>query len=159
MGEAARRPTTQKNEGGVIMFLTKYKPNVFDSFFEGNFLPMLRSIETDEGVARRPLTDVRETDEAYILTMEMPGIEKKDLSVSVENEELIVRGGKEIKHEEKREEEGYLRREIRSSHFHREFNLNNQVDHKNIKAKLENGMLTVTLPKVTKAVGRNIEIS
>ena len=141
------------------MFLTKYKPTAFESLFDTDWLPMLRSFTTEapEDLARTPLTDIRETDKEYLLTLEMPGVDKKDISVSVENEQLIISGG--VERTEKTEEQGLIRKEIRSSHFRRTFHMNSAIDQDKIKARLENGVLTVSLPKAEKAIGKRIEIA
>lgn len=139
------------------MFLTKFQPSLLDSLFDTDLFPVLR--RTEEDTARMPLTNVRETDKEYILEMEMPGVDKGDISVAVEDEELIVSGGKTEKTQQTEGAEGYLRKEIRSTRFHRTFRLGNTVDGENIKAKLDSGILTVVLPKAQKAVGRRIQIS
>lgn len=141
------------------MFLTKFKPSAFDSFFDTGFFPVLRSPLAEEEAVRLPLTDVSETDEGFVVTMEMPGVDKSDVSVAVENEQLIVSGGKTEKNETKDADAGILRKEIRSARFHRTFRITSAIDRDNIKAKLESGVLTLTLPKVEKAVGRKIEIA
>lgn len=140
------------------MFLTKYKPTAFESLFDTNWFPMLRPLTTEapEDLARTPLTDIRETDNEYVLTLEMPGVEKKDINVSVEDDQLIISGGGE--RTEKTEEPGVIRKEIRSSHFRRTFRMNSAIDRDKIKARLENGVLAVSLPKAEKAIGRRIEI-
>jgi HSP20 family protein len=153
-GPTLKDTKTIKQEAGK-MFLTKFQPSLLDSLFDNDLFPVLR--RTDEDAARLPLTNVRETEKEYVLELEMPGVDKKDINVAVEDEELIISGGNTEKTE--KTEEGYLRKEIRSTRFHRTFRLGGSVDSENIKAKLESGILTVVLPKVTKAVGRQIEIS
>jgi HSP20 family protein len=137
------------------MFLTKFQPSLLDSLFDSDVFPVLR--RTEEDTSRMPLTNVRETEKEYVLELEMPGVDKKDINVAVEDEELIISGGNTEK--TKKTDEGYLRKEIRSTRFHRTFRLGNTIDSENIKAKLDSGILTVVLPKVTKAVGRKIDIS
>ena len=90
----------------------------------------------------------------FLLTMEMPGVDKKDVRVEIENDQIIVTGEKT----EKTETEGLLRREIRSEKFRRSFVLDSAIDRDTIKARLENGMLKVTLPKKAESVGRKIDI-
>ncbi|UCG52166.1 MAG: Hsp20/alpha crystallin family protein [Candidatus Latescibacterota bacterium] len=143
------------------MFLTKYKPNstlesIFDSF-DRQFFPILRSwSRDDDGEAfRLPLTNINETEKEYVITMEMPGVEKKDVDVSVDGDELVIsaeRSGKV-------ESEGLLRSEIRSEKFRRSFSLGRTVDRDNIKAKLENGVLKVTLAKKAESVGRKVDVA
>jgi HSP20 family protein len=139
------------------MFLTKYRPSgTFDSIFD-DWFPAFKgwNRESADGEAfRLPVTNVNETDEDFRLTMEMPGVEKKDVRVEIENDQIIVTGEKT----EKTETEGLLRREIRSEKFRRSFLLDSAIDRDKVKAKLENGVLKVTLPKKAESVGRKVNI-
>ena len=139
------------------MFLTKYRPNrsidsVFDDLFPA-FNGCVRESGEKDGF-RLPVTNVHETEKEFLLTMEMPGVDKKDVHVEVENDQIIITGEKA----EKTETEGLLRREIRSEKFRRSFVLDSAIDRDTIKAKLDNGMLKVTLPKKAESVGRKIDI-
>jgi len=134
------------------MFLTKYRPNEFGLSF-----PALSSWlnESAESLIRRPLTNIHETDDAFILTVEVPGLDKNEVDVSVENDELVISGERT----EKSESKGILRREIRSSKFRRSFSLGDAIDRDNIKAKMDKGVLTVTLHKAAEKVGRKVDVS
>lgn len=140
------------------MYLTKYSPNrALDTFFGHDFLPGLRSWfenEGEQGAFRLPVTNIHETDEAYVLTMEMPGVEKNNVSVELDGDQLVVSGEKS----EKVEAKGLLRREIRSEKFRRSFQIGDSVDREHIKAKLEHGVLKLTLPKRPERVGRRVEV-
>ena len=139
------------------MFLTKYRPNrTMDSVFDDLF-PVFKGRARENGEKegfRLPVTNVHETEKEFLLTMEMPGVDKKDVRVEIENDQIIVTGEKT----EKTETEGLLRREIRSEKFRRSFVLDSAIDRDTIKAKLDNGMLKVTLPKKAESVGRKIDI-
>ena len=141
------------------MFLTKYRPKndidtIFDSFGRG-FLPAIQAW-TGEGeeMFRHPRTNLNETDDAFVVTIEMPGVDKKNVDVSVDGDQLVVTGERT----EKLEDEGLLRREIRSEKFRRSFGIGNTIDRDAIKAKIDNGILKVTLPKTAKSVGKKIAI-
>lgn len=141
------------------MFLTKYTPKTeLESLFDREFFPMMRGWfegdAADKEFFRLPKTNIHETNNEFVLTVEMPGVERKNVSVSVENGQIVITGEKT----EKTEEEGLLRREIRSEKFHRSFTLDAAIDRENIKAKLDNGILRVTLPKKAESVGRKIAI-
>ena len=133
------------------MFLTKYRPKHF-----GFDYPALSNWfeESPESLTRRPLTNIHETDESFVLTVEVPGLDKDDIEVSVENDELVI-GGERT---EKVETEGLLRREIRSSKFRRSFTLGDSIDRDGVKAKLDKGILTVTLTKTAEKVGRKVNV-
>ena len=124
----------------------------------GEFLPVWGKRfdgENDEReLFRLPKTNVNETDKEFVLTMEMPGVEKKNIDVALENDKIIVTGEKS----EKPETQGLLRREIRSEKFRRSFSIDNSVDRDAIKAKLEHGVLKVTLSKKAESVGRKVSI-
>ena len=137
------------------MFLTKYRAK--DLSCDTDFFPMFKWFDDSEknhDFFRVPRTNVNETDKAYILTMEMPGIAKKEVNVAVENDHVVVTAERT----EKYESEGLLRREIRSEKFQRSFRVDATIDADGVKAKLENGILKVTLPKKADSVGRKITV-
>ena len=139
------------------MFLTPYRAKTVDPFFGTELLPALRrwmDLEDGKESFRLPQTNIHETDKAYVLTMEVPGVNKKHLDVNVEGNDLIVSAEKA----EKTEAKGLLRREIRSEKFRRSFTLDNTVDRGQISAKLEDGILRITLPKTSESVGRQIDV-
>ena len=143
--------------------------NLMDSWNQGLFPALSRSCgvpASDESALRLPRTNIEEKDGTFELTMEMPGLAKKDVEVSVENDTLTVKGETEVKSEQKSEDRSdekehkqILRREIRSSKFERSFSLGKHVDQDNIKAKMADGILTVTVPKKEETVGRKVDVS
>jgi HSP20 family protein len=136
---------------------------VFDSLFDSwnrGLVPAVPRVDDEDAskaspALRLPRTNVEEKDGSYVFTMEMPGLTKVDVDVSLENDVLTVKGERTV---EKNESEGWLRREIRSSKFERSFSLGNEVDQESIKAKMENGVLTVTLPKRSDKIGRKVDV-
>jgi HSP20 family protein len=144
------------------MFPTKCEPknsleSIFDSFDRDAF-PVLRPwfrLDDNEGF-RIPLVNINESEKEFNVTIELPGVQKKDLDVAIDGEQLVVTAERSEKVETN---EGLLRREIRSEKFRRAFKLGQAVDRDGIKAKLENGILKVTLPKKAESVGRKIDIS
>jgi len=144
------------------MFPMKYEPkNSMESIFDSldrDFLPILRPwfrLDDNEGF-RTPLVNINETEKEFTVTMELPGVQKKDLDVAIDGEQLVVTAERSEKVETN---EGLLRREIRSEKFRRTFTLGQAVDRDGIKAKLENGILKVTLPKRAESVGRKVDVS
>lgn len=139
------------------MFMTKYNPNrSFETMFDSMF-PMAGSCKPGDDCEgfRMPLVNINENDAGYVITMELPGVDKKDLEVSVEGKELVVTAERA----EKVEAEGLLRGEIRSEKFKRSFTLGESIDAESIKAKLENGVLKVALSRVPESVGRKVDVS
>jgi len=97
--------------------------------------------------ARMPNVDLREEDERYLVQAELPGMTKEDVTIETDGDVLRMIASKEQEVEEKRE--GYIRRERGSMRFHRQMRLPGNVDRDKIKAKLENGVLEISLPKMT----------
>jgi HSP20 family protein len=106
---------------------------------------------------RLPRTNVQETEDSYVLELEMPGISKGDVEVSFENDTLIVKGEKKAEKEEKAKG-GVVRREYHTTRYERSFNVHG-VDSGNVSAKMEDGILFVTLPKSAERLGRKIDVS
>jgi len=101
-----------------------------------------------------PNTDIYETEEALTLVMEIPGVEKKDLDVQLENDVLRVEGRIDFSKYEGLEP---VYAEYNVGHFVRSFTLSNKVDQEGIRAELAEGLLTLTLQKAKSAAQRRIE--
>ena len=94
---------------------------------------------------REPFIDVMESDKEIIATAEMPGLEKKDIEINVTEDMLEISA--KTKHEEKKEEKGYIYKERRSGSYYREISLPSPIDPDNSKATYENGVLEIKMPK------------
>lgn len=129
---------------------------LFDEFWRGFGAPLARAAAP---VFATPRMDVRETDEAYEFQVEMPGLEEKDIEVSIE-EGVLTLSGKRA--EEKDEEsEGVRHVETYRGSFHRAVKLPAGIDENAVTAGYKNGILTVKVPKVpeAKTEARQIPIS
>jgi HSP20 family protein len=102
-----------------------------------------------------PSADIYETDDALAVVMEMPGVEKKDLNIALENDVLKVDGRIDFTKYESMEP---VYSEYNVGHYARSFTLSNKVDQDRISASLEDGVLTLTLPKAKHAQPRKIAI-
>jgi HSP20 family protein len=93
-----------------------------------------------------PRADIKEKKGKYEITADLPGVDKKDLSVTLDNGVLTIEASTE---EEKTEEEDgkVIRKERRSGKFMRSFNLGVNVKESDIKANFKNGVLKLTVPK------------
>lgn len=89
-------------------------------------------------------TDIKEDEDNFYVEAELPGMNRDDISVEVEDDNLIISASREETNEEK--EEDYLRREIRTGSFQRVFRLDN-VNEDNISAEYTDGLLKIQLPK------------
>lgn len=92
----------------------------------------------------RMRTDIRETDKEYVLEAELPGFEKKEIKINIKDNYLIISAEKKEEIEEKTED--YIRKERSYGSLRRSFYLEN-IKEGEIKAKFDNGILTVVLPK------------
>ena len=140
------------------MLLTKWTPrrsfqSMWDAF-DNDVFPVKRFFDEESDSFRRPMTNINETDKSYVVTLEMPGVLKENVEVSLEGDKLTI-SGERVK---KLEDEGLLRKEIREEKFSRSFVLDGKIERDQIKAKLENGILSITLPKKEDDVGRKISI-
>jgi len=104
-----------------------------------------------------PRADIREEDDKYLINMDMPGLDKKDVKIEVEDGYLVVSGERKSEYEDKKN--GWLKCERSYGKFQRSFNLGGNVDETKIKAEFKNGELTLTLPKAEKAQKKLININ
>jgi HSP20 family protein len=102
-----------------------------------------------------PNTDIYETDEALTVVMEMPGVEKEDVSVKLESDVLRVEGQIDFSKYEGLEP---IYAEYNVGHYARSFSLSDKIDQDGISADLADGVLTLTLKKAKAALPRRISI-
>ena len=124
-----------------------------DSFFNQDLLP-------SEEVSNRtwmPPVDIQETEDAYRLVAELPGLTKDDINITLENNVLRLTG--ERKFEKDVSKENYHRVERTYGTFSRAFTLPIQVNPEKVEATFENGLLTLTVPKAEQAKPRKISIA
>ncbi|MFX0028476.1 MAG: Hsp20/alpha crystallin family protein [Candidatus Hermodarchaeota archaeon] len=121
--------------------------------------PFSLIIREDEPIFRTPLANITEDDKAFAISAELPGLDKGDIEISIQDGTLEIKG--EVKEEKTEEREGELvRREYRSSSYYRAFSLPDNIDENNIDANLDKGILTVKIPKTepVKPEKKTIEI-
>jgi len=119
--------------------------NVFDTFFNDSRLP----VATGNGSTWAPHVDVTESDAAYAISAELPGLEERDIEVTVADGILTLKGEKNAVEEKKRE--NYYRQERAYGRFERSFRLPDEVQADKVEAQFKNGVLTVGLPKSEEA--------
>jgi len=102
-----------------------------------------------------PLANILETKDGYVLEAEMPGVNKEGLEITVENGELVIFGRRNTAPPKGRE----LFRESRPADYRRVFELDPSIDTARIQAKLEQGVLTLQLPKAESVKPRKITVS
>lgn len=116
----------------------------FGDFERGALGPVLGRGWT-HGLADLPRVNVEETEREVVVTADLPGLEEKDVQVTMDDDVLILRGERKEEREEKRKDYHLMERSFGS--FHRTLPLPAGVDREKIKAALKKGVLTVTLPK------------
>jgi len=104
-----------------------------------------------------PPVDVYEDEHNVTLKIEVPGIDEKDIDVRIENNTLTVHGERKFEKEEK--EENYRRVERQYGSFTRSFTLPNTVDHENVQANYEKGVLKIKLAKKAEAKPKQIKVN
>lgn len=118
-----------------------------DRFFDNPWLSL--NAEGSELGTFAPKVDVKEQDGSYLISAELPGVNKDDVQVSLENGVLTLEA--ETKQENKEEKEGkVIRQERRYGKFLRSFDLGQQVKEEDIEAHFENGVLSLKAPKASK---------
>jgi HSP20 family protein len=104
-----------------------------------------------------PAIDIQADGDNYIITAELPGVDRKDIEISVEGDTLLLKGEKKINRTE--ENDGFLMTERISGSFQRSFHLGEQVDRESINATFKDGVLLVTLRKNEASQKKLIEIA
>lgn len=104
-----------------------------------------------------PAVDVYEDEHNVTLKIEVPGIDEKDIDVRIENNTLTVHGERKFEREEK--EENYRRVERQYGSFTRSFTLPNTVDHENVSANYDKGVLKIKLAKKAEARPKQIKVN
>ena len=144
----------RKNDGsetGTALTLRDEVNKLFDEFFGGGMWPA--APWPGEWV---PALDVSETDKEILVKAEVPGMEPKDIDISLVGDRLSVKGEK--KEEKKEQGEDFYRMERRYGAFHRVVTLPATVDPSKVNASYKNGVLTIKLEKKEVAKPKSIEI-
>lgn len=131
-------------------------PAVFDNLFLENKIDALNNYETFS----TPAVNIVENLSNFVLEFAAPGLSKKDFTIEVEEDTLKISSKKETKKEENKDSE-YRKREFNYDNFKRYFKLPETIETDKIQANYEDGILTVTLPKMEekKVFKKMVEIS
>jgi HSP20 family protein len=134
---------------------------VFDSVLHGFDLPSvsISRARDQENAVLRPNIDVASTDKEYVITVEVPGVDEKDVKLELTGDgTLIIQGEK--KHEKEQTDKNFHRVERSYGSFRRTLSLPEDASQENIQASFKNGVLTVTVPRkvVAQAPTKRIEI-
>ena len=135
--------------------LTRFRPFHDLARFERDFFR--RPVTDAERANWRPAVDIEETEEAVVLTADLPGVDEKDIEITVHEGVLLLSGKRESVVDE--ETGTSLYRERTHGSFFRRFRLGRKVDAEQIAATYRNGVLTVTLPKREDAKPKQIPVT
>ena len=146
-------------------FSDPFFANVFGDFFDNAQSPSTRSVT--KAVPRfSPKVDVLESADNYKVVVDLPGFEKNDVSIDIHDDVLTLRtkqaetqNKEPVNKEDTGDEYTVLRTERTSGYFERKFALNDTVNADAVSAKLEKGVLEVTLPKVEEASPKTRSVS
>ena len=126
-----------------VMFKESWFPTVFDDFLNTDFMPRANTTA--------PAVNVKEDEKAYTMELAAPGIKKEYCRVGInEDGNLTIAIENKMEHKEENKKHHYLRREFSYSNYQQNYTLPDDVERDKISAKVENGILTVTLPKIVK---------
>jgi HSP20 family protein len=129
----------------------------FDRLFDDNFDRFFGATGT-EGALRTPSLDVAETERGYNVSIDLPGVAKDDVKITIEGRHVHV-SARSQREETKKEGERVIYRERSSSSFARTFTLPEEVDQESSQAKLENGVLSLSLAKKRVVAAKQLTIN
>ena len=124
-----------------------YRNGLFDEFFGFPFSKALRDWDKDTANTSLMKTDIKEHEGSYELIMDLPGIEKENLDASLKDGYLTVTAKTAKSNDEKDNNGKYLRRERFTGQCSRQFYVGEDIEEADIKAKFDNGILQITVPK------------
>ena len=138
----------------VLRTSDNWLDNDFYDLFNGNWVPRVN--------ATAPAINVKETEKAYKVEVAAPGTTKEDFNVSLDKDgNLVIKMEHKNEKKDENKKEHYLRREFSYSNYEQALTLPDDVDKEKIEAKVENGVLHITLPRQHEEPeknSRNIEI-
>jgi len=157
----------KKKTRRLVMALEKWNPtrdlfnlerefNKLFSTFGDKFGISRADEEAYENAIWSPLADISENDDKYIVKLDLPGIDKKDVKLSFTEGQITISGERKQENEEK--DTKYHRVERMYGKYYRSFVLPNKIKEDKIDAQFKNGQLTITIPKADEVKPKEIEI-
>lgn len=126
-------------------------PNIEDIFREFSMMPSVRG-----ELEPRMRVDIEESDQAYTLKADVPGAKKEDIKVSIDGNRVTIRA--DVSEERTEQSGALLRSERYFGEEYRTFTLPQSIDESKAEAKVENGVLMLTLPKKSGAGGKQLTV-
>ena len=118
----------------------RFRPFYLSNLFEDTFFPVFQNSGSSI-----PAVNIREDDKNYNIELAVPGMDKKDLKIDINEDVLTI--SSESKHENEEDRDGYKRKEFSYSSFARTFYIPENINRDKIEAGYKDGILTVSLPK------------
>jgi HSP20 family protein len=146
MEERAMLPTIAKRS---------FSPFYMGSIFDDDFFPVMSN-----NTSSMPAVNIKEDETRFVLDLAVPGIDKKDLKIDINEDVLTI--SSESKNESEENKEGYKRKEFSFSSFCRSFQIPENVNREKIEANYKDGVLNVSLPKFEEEknkISRQVKIS
>ena len=145
----------QKTKKHKVMNLIKFNrpihpktfSSVLDEFFNTSFPEMINN----EMNWNSPSTNIKETDTGYTIEMALPGIDKNNIDIRLEKDQLVIESKQSSEKTEKDEEANYTMRQFNYSAFRKSFYINDKVDSNKIDANYKDGVLYIQLEKKDEA--------
>ena len=140
-------------------FVQRHNLSTFNSFrelenFEREFFGASPFTGFKTDILNGFKTDIKDIGSAYELSADLPGFKKEDINIDLNDNTLTISAERKFEKEEKNNEGNYIHRERSYGSFSRSFDLSG-IDPENIKAKYNDGVLTITLPKQDKQLQNN----
>ena len=136
-----------------MMMPSIFRENLFDDLMESFAFPTFPDVDRAlywKNAKKLMKTDVKETQDGYVVDIDLPGFKKEEIQMQLENGYLTVNASKGLEKEEKNEDGRYVRRERYAGSMSRSFYVGENVTENDIHPKYENGILTFSLPKEEK---------
>lgn len=136
-----------------MMMPSIFRENLFDNFMENFAFPSFPDIDKalyGNGAKNLMKTDVKEVDGDYVVDIDLPGFQKDQIQMELDNGYLIVSASKSLDKDDPGEAENYVRRERYAGSMSRSFYVGSHVKEEDIHPRYENGILTFSLPKEEK---------
>ena len=130
----------------------------FDRLFDDSLDRLFAPVAAPKAASRSPALDVAESDQAYTVTLDLPGVAKDDVKVSVEGRHVTIEA-RASKNDERKDGDRIVYRERAVSSFARTFVLSAEVDQDRSSAKLDNGVLKLELAKRQPVDARRIAVN
>ncbi len=130
-----------------MMMPSIFRDNLFDSLMEDFAFPDIGRTLYGKNAKNLMKTDVQETESDYVVDIDLPGFQKDEIRMQLENGCLTVDATKNLDRDEKNENGSYVRRERYAGSMSRSFYVGNHVKEEDIHPKYENGILTFHIPK------------